>query len=122
MQLTLHLLEPHCKKSTGVRYSDSLEWTLCMISKLSNMLLPQMVSIYHALVDVRGASEKDIDEIIVVLDKEGFSSTEPVEGFFMSLDLTSLGLNGKQRTIAQMAQRKGERIGHCEWHNLGMSA
>ena len=67
-----------------------------------------MVTIHEALSAVRNASERDIDEIIVVLDKEGFSSTEPVEGLFMSLDLASLGLNAKQRTIAQMAQRKGE--------------
>ena len=79
-----------------------------MLSKLSNMLLPQMVAIHEALSAVEDASEKDIDEIIAALESEGFSRTEPVEGLFKSLDLASLKLNAKQRTIAQIAQRIGE--------------
>ena len=81
-----------------------------------------MVTIHAALSAVEGASKEDIDKITAALASEGFSSTEPVEGLFKSLDLASLTMNAKQRTIAQMAQRKGDRIGHCEWHNLGMSA
>ena len=79
-----------------------------MLSKLSNMLLPQMVTIHEALSAVADASKKDIDEITAALESEGFSCAEPVEGLFKSLDLASLKLNAKQRTIAQIAQRIGE--------------
>ena len=71
------------------------------------MLLPQMVTIEKALSAVEGASKKDIDKITAALDSEGFSSTEPVDGLFKSLDLVTLDLNAKQRTIAQIVQRKG---------------
>ena len=79
-----------------------------MLSKLSNMLLPQMVTIHEALSAVEDASKKDIAEITEVLELEGFSCAEPVEGLFKSLDLASLKLNVKQRTITQIAQRIGE--------------
>ena len=62
-----------------------------MLSKLSNTLLPQMVTIHEALSAVEDASKKDIDEITAAL--EGFSCAEPVEGLFKSLDLASLKLN-----------------------------
>ena len=78
-----------------------------MLSKLSNMLLPQMVTIHEALSAVKHVSKRDIDYITAVLESEGFSSTEPVDGLFKSLDLVTLELNAKQRTIAQIAQRKG---------------
>ena len=87
-----------------------------MPSKLSNMLLPQMVTIYKAISAVEGASKKDIAETVAALESEGFSSDEPVEGLFKSFDLAlSTKLNGKQRTIAQIAQIKGEGIA-CMGH------
>ena len=95
-----------------------------MLSKLNNMLLPQMLTIHEALSAVEGASEKDIDEITEALVSEGFSSAEPVEGLFKSLDLALLKLKAKQHTIAQIAQKIGECIacmGHHAWH-LGMTS
>ena len=48
------------------------------------MLLPQMVTIHEAISAVKGASEKDIAETVAALESEGFSSTEHVEGLFIS--------------------------------------